>query len=448
MMPKVNLYNTKTLRIEEFIPLVQGEVSMYVCGPTVYNHAHIGNARPMIVFDTLRRVFEVAGYKVRFVSNYTDVDDRIIQQAKQEEVSEKEITEKYIQAYEEVRQKLHTLPLTSAPRVTETMDAIIQFIDELVQKGFAYEVEGDVFFRVQQVQEYGEISHQNIEDLHVGARIEENTKKEDPLDFALWKKTEEGLRWDSPWGQGRPGWHTECVVMINQEFQKPLIDIHGGGQDLKFPHHENEVAQCQALYQTGLANYWLHNGMINIDGAKMSKSLGNFTFTKDVLAQYDANLIRWFMLSVNYRMELNFTAEAFEVAQKELDKVKVALRQATLYLSLNEVDYTLEVDVDQIEEFMNYLCDDLNTPNAYTEIFDQVKLLNQALRQKEKDSQEISRLVCVIEKMLWVLGIEIQRVELNDTQRSLYHQWNQAKAEKDFDRADQLRVKLQEEGIL
>ncbi len=447
MSQAIKLYNSKTLQIEDFSPLVKGEVSMYVCGPTVYNHAHIGNARPIVVFDTLRRLFEVLNYKVKFVSNYTDVDDRIILQASKENVTEKEISEKYIRAYEEVRRLLNALPLSSAPKVTETIPSIISFIEDLIQHGFAYDVDGDVFFRVQQVKTYGEISHQNIEDLHVGARIEENTKKENPLDFALWKRKEEGLCWDSPWGKGRPGWHTECVVMINQEFKKPLIDIHAGGQDLKFPHHENEVAQCQALYHTGLANVWMHNGMINIEGVKMSKSLGNFLLAKDILEKYDANLIRWFMLSVHYRMELNFTESAFDVAKKELDKIKTALRQAYVELSLMN-EKIQEASTDQIHEFIEFLCDDLNTPNAYTVIFDEVKKLNQALRQKEKNSVEIAELVSKIEKMLWVLGIHMDRIELNDSQKELYQSWMDAKSNKEFEKADRYREKLQEEGIV
>ncbi len=444
----MKLYNTKTLEIEEFKPLVEKEVSMYVCGPTVYNHAHIGNARPIIVFDTLRRVFEALEYTVRYVSNYTDVDDRIIEQALSEGVSEADITEKYIEAYETVREKLNTRPLSSAPKVTETMNEIIQFIQSLMEVGFAYEVNGDVFFRVGKAKNYGEISHQNLEDLQVGARIEENIKKESPLDFALWKKTEQGLRWDSPWGKGRPGWHTECVVMIQNEFKKTLIDIHGGGQDLRFPHHENEVAQCQALHETSLANYWLHNGMINIDGAKMSKSLGNFTFAKDVLEQYDANLIRWFMLSVHYRMELNFTEEAFDVAKKELDKINQALKQAYILLSFNQVVYPEKINAELIQPFMEAMQDDLNTPNAYTAIFDLVKRLNQALRNKSSEKQEIAELVVAIEQAMDILGIPKNRIEMTTYQREQYEKWNEAKVSKNFDEADRLRNILQEEGIL
>ena len=246
----MRLYNTRTLKIEEFVPLVKGEVSMYVCGPTVYNHVHIGNTRPIIVFDTLRRVFEAEGYNVKYVSNYTDVDDKIINRAIEENKSEIEVTEEYINAYNDIRHKLNAHDLYRTPKVTETMDEIIHFIDDLIQSGHAYEADGDVFFRVNSVDTYGEISHQNISDLQVGARIEENAKKESPLDFALWKKTDMGIKWKTPWSEGRPGWHTECVVMINDNFNG-MIDIHGGGVDLKFPHHENEVAQSRASESGG-----------------------------------------------------------------------------------------------------------------------------------------------------------------------------------------------------
>lgn len=444
----MRLYNTRTLKIEEFKPLVEGEVSMYVCGPTVYNHIHIGNARPIIVFDTLRRVFEAEGYKVKYVSNYTDVDDKIIKKAHEEHKPEAEITEEYIKAYNEVRHKLNAHDLYKTPRVTETMDEIIHFIDELIETGHAYEVDGDVFFRVNSDQSYGEISHQNIEDLQVGARIEENDKKESPLDFALWKKTDMGIKWNTKWGEGRPGWHTECVVMINKEFGKDLIDIHGGGMDLKFPHHENEVAQCRALHNTTLANYWLHNGMINIDGVKMSKSLGNFTLAKDVLNQFSPQLVRWLMLSVHYRMELNFSDEVFETAQKELDKVLNPMKQATVKLGLMNEEINGDIDQELYQQFLDAMDDDLNTPNAYAVIFETVKKLNQALRVKEISPAEVSHFIVTLEKMLDILGIEYHRIVLTVEDKELFGQWNKAKQEKDFDEADKIRKQLIERGLL
>lgn len=444
----MRLYNTRTLKIEEFVPLVKGEVSMYVCGPTVYNHVHIGNTRPIIVFDTLRRVFEAEGYNVKYVSNYTDVDDKIINRAIEENKSEIEVTEEYINAYNDIRHKLNAHDLYRTPKVTETMDEIIHFIDDLIQSGHAYEADGDVFFRVNSVDTYGEISHQNISDLQVGARIEENAKKESPLDFALWKKTDMGIKWKTPWSEGRPGWHTECVVMINKEFGKAMIDIHGGGMDLKFPHHENEVAQSRALHNTSLANFWLHNGMINIDGIKMSKSLGNFTLAKDVLASYSPQLIRWVMLSVHYRMELNFSDEVFETAQRELDKVFNPLKQATIKLALANYAIVEGYSEAILKEFLDQMDDDLNTPNAYAVIFETVKKLNQLLRDKNAELSDISKLVVTVEKMLDILGIENKRIELSDSDKELLLNWNNAKAEKNFEEADRLRVLLSERGLI
>lgn len=271
----MKLYNSLSQQLETFKPIEAGKVSMYVCGPTVYNDPHIGNARPIVVFDTLKKTFEALDYEVTYVSNYTDVDDKIIKKASEEKVRETEITDRYIQAYQAVRHALHADDPQVSPRVTETMDHIIAYIQELIDQKAAYQVGGDVYFRVSHVSEYGQLSNQKIEDLLVGARIDQNDQKENPLDFTLWKATDQGVKWDSPWSKGRPGWHTECVVMIKDVFQKPHIDIHGGGLDLKFPHHENELAQCQAHDHEHLANYWLHNGMINVDGAKMAKSVGN-----------------------------------------------------------------------------------------------------------------------------------------------------------------------------
>ncbi|MBQ6817456.1 MAG: cysteine--tRNA ligase, partial [Bacilli bacterium] len=297
----MKLYNSYSLKEEEFKPIKEGEVSMYVCGPTVYNHAHIGNARPIVVFDTLRRVFEALNYKVKFVSNFTDVDDKIINKALEEGVSEKEIAERYIKAYNDVRNSLNIIPIDVTPRVTETMDEIIDFIDKLVKEGNAYEVDGDVFFSVESDKKYGELSHQKLEDLDAGARVNIGDTKRNPLDFALWKKTDKGIKWNSPWGEGRPGWHTECVVMIGKEFNGGMIDIHGGGKDLKFPHHENEMAQSECVNHHHLANYWIHNGMLETKGGKMSKSLGNTSWAKDVIKEYGSNLVRWFLLSAKYR---------------------------------------------------------------------------------------------------------------------------------------------------
>ena len=445
----MKIFNSMNQKVEEFKPLHPNEVHMYVCGPTVYNYPHIGNARPIVVFDTLRRTFQAIGYNVKMVSNYTDVDDKIIKVAKECGVSEAEITEKFINAYNHDRLSLHAAMPDAAPRVTETMDAIIAFIKLLVDKGHAYEIEGDVYFRVNSVESYGKLSNQQIEDLLVGARIDENSKKENPLDFTLWKKTEEGIKWDSPWSVGRPGWHTECVVMINQEFGgEHTIDIHGGGMDLKFPHHENEIAQSRAAYDSPIANYWIHNGMVNIDGEKMSKSLGNVIWTKDMIAKIGGNVLRWVMLSAHYRAPLNINEEAIETAKKELNRVATAMKQAYVKLGLADVMVDETYDEKQLAPFLEAMQDDLNTPNAFAAVFETVKVLNQALRQRESDLQAVKALVRTLEKMMDVLGIELARLTMSEEDKQLHRQWKAAVKEKDFDTADQYRAKLIEKGIL
>ncbi len=444
----MKLYNSYTLKEEEFKPINEGQVNMYVCGPTVYNHAHIGNARPIVVFDTLRRTLEALGYKVKFVSNFTDVDDKIINKAIEEGVSEKEIAERYIKAYNDVRNSLNIIPIDVTPRVTETMDEIIAFIDELVKKGWAYELDGDVYFSVKDDPNYGELSHQKLEDLDSGARVEIDEAKKNPLDFALWKKTEKGIKWDSPWGEGRPGWHTECVVMIGKEFDGGLIDIHGGGKDLKFPHHENEMAQSRCVNGHHLANYWVHNGMLETKGGKMSKSLGNTQWAKDVIEQYGANLVRWFLLSARYRDSLIYDDETFNAAKTELNKIELALKQAEVKVKTSRKEFSNSYNEEKYEEFLKQMQDDLNTPNAYMVIFDTVKLLNQALRVKEIDFEEISKQYNAIKKMLDILGIDIKEVKMDDDDLKTYDAWLVAKNQKDFETADKYRAVLTEKGIL
>lgn len=447
-MKYMKVFNSLHNKVETFQPLVENEVSMYVCGPTVYNYAHIGNARPIIVFDTLKRTLLALGYKVKMVSNYTDVDDKIIKKAMEMGVEERVVTEKFIQAYNDVRTGLHALMPDSAPKVTETMDAIIAFIDLLVKKDHAYVIDGDVYFRVNSVEQYGTLSNQQIEDLQVGARIDENTKKENPLDFTLWKATEDGIKWDSPWSMGRPGWHTECVVMINQEFGKHLIDIHGGGMDLKFPHHENEIAQSRAAYSTGIANYWIHNGMVNIDGEKMSKSLGNVIWAKDMMEKIGANVMRWLMLSAHYRAPLNINEESIETARKELEKVSNTLKQAYVKLGLQHIAIDGEVDNTSVTTFLHALEEDLNTPNAFAAVFETTKALNGTLRQRELDAVQCIGYIKALELMMEVLGIELPRTILDDESIAIFEQWNQAKQAKDFAKADELRQVLQEKGYL
>ncbi|MBQ6333670.1 MAG: cysteine--tRNA ligase [Erysipelotrichaceae bacterium] len=444
----MKLYNSYTLKTEEFVPIKPNEVSMYVCGPTVYNHAHIGNARPIAVFDTLRRTFEAFGYKVKFVSNFTDVDDKIINAALEEGVDERVIADRYIKAYNDVRNSLNIIPLDATPRVTETMDDIIAFIDKLVEKGNAYVVDGDVYFSVASDPKYGELSHQRPEDLNAGARVETNDLKKDPLDFALWKKTDKGIKWDSPWGEGRPGWHTECVVMIGKEFSSGMIDIHGGGKDLKFPHHENEMAQSECCNGHHLANYWVHNGMLETKGGKMSKSLGNTQWAKDVIAANGANLVRWFLLSGKYRDSLIYDDETFGAAKTELNKIETALKQVEVKSQIAGIELGDSYDEEKYQEFLEQMADDLNTPNAYMVIFDTLKLLNQALRTRDIDWDKVALEYNAIEKMLEILGIFIDKTLLSDEDKDIYNKWNEAKAAKDFETADKYRALLMEKGIL
>lgn len=442
----MRLFNSRSNQIEDFKPIEENKVSMYVCGPTVYGDVHIGNTRPIIVFDTLRNTFEALGYDVTYISNITDVDDKIINKAISEGVSEKEITDRYISAYQAIRLGVHAGRLTKTPRVTESMDAIISFIDDLVQKDYAYNVNGNVYFRVEKAQEYGEISHQRIEDLLVGARIEEDSDKENPLDFALWKKTAQGIQWDSPWGKGRPGWHTECVVMINDHFHRQ-IDIHGGGMDLKFPHHENEAAQAHACLHHGLANIWMHNGMLNIDGEKMSKSLGNTMLAKDALVSLGGNVLRWIMLSTHYRAPINITEELIENAKVEVLKAFTILKQVEIQAQLKNIDLNSNVTSTYYHSFLEALSDDLNSPNAMRFIFDQIKVLNASIRQKEWTS-EVADAYVNLRRMMNVFGIVIDKIVLSDEAKSIFGQWNQAKVDKDFAKADEYRAQLMALNLL
>lgn len=447
----MRLFNTLTNKKEEFKPIEEGKVSIYICGPTVYNHAHIGNTRPMIVFDVLRRTFEYLGNDVTFVSNYTDVDDKIIKAAKAEGITEKELTDKYIKAYEDVRAGLNIEDPTYKPRVTETMPEIIDFIQALIDKGYAYEVDGDVYFRVTKVKEYGMLSGIKVEDLIAGASdrtlSEDDKKKESTTDFALWKKTNEGIQFDTPWSKGRPGWHTECVVMINKLFKDGKIDIHGGGQDLKFPHHENEIAQSMAYNGHPIANYWMHNQMINIDGEKMSKSLGNVLWAKDLIVEFGCNVFKWLMLSTHYRNPLNMTDDVIVGVRKEVSKVENATKNASLYLQVNHVpahDYKKET----VDAMVNALEDDLNTSLALTQVLDQVKVLNQVMRVREKDNDVIATEYATLVKMGDVLGFLFESTKLSEEDIALYEQWNAYKKEKNFDEADRVRKELTERGIL
>lgn len=444
---KIKIYNSLTNKIEELKTIKPNEVSLYVCGPTVYNYVHIGNMRPVVVFDTFVKFLSYIGYKVTYVSNYTDVDDKIIKRALELNQSEKEVTETYIAAFEEDLAKINALKPNVTPKVTEYMPQIIDFIAELIEKNAAYVVDGDVYFRVSSVKDYGKLSNTRIDDLLVGARIDENSKKESPLDFTLWKHTDVGIKWDSPWSKGRPGWHTECVVMINSLFENGLIDIHGGGFDLKFPHHENEIAQCEACHSHNLANYWMHNGFININNEKMSKSLGNVVTAHEALNQYGGNSVRLLLISTHYRAPVNFSTDLLESNKNELVKMTNTLKQLAVKLQAEEKP--LEgYKASHITPFLETLADDLNTSNALSELYGVIKLANQTLRQKDVSIVAIGELFQTLKDELYILGLDIPYPVLTSDDKKLLKDYNLAKEKKDFETSDKLRVILAQKNIL
>lgn len=445
---EVKLYNSLNNKIEVFKPIKENEVTCYVCGPTVYNYVHIGNMRPVVTFDILRRLFIRLGNKVTFISNFTDIDDKIIKQAKEEGVSEKQIAEKYIEAFESDRENIHSLKPDYQPRVTETMEDIIAFINQLVEKGFAYEVDGDVYFRVNKIKDYGTLSNMKIDDLVVGARIDENSLKESPLDFTLWKKTEDGVKFDSPWSMGRPGWHSECVVMINKIVPGGHIDIHGGGFDLKFPHHENEIAQEEAIHNHKIANYWMHNGFINVDNVKMSKSLGNVKRAVDLLKEYGGNTVRFVLINSYYRTPVNFSDELLLSAKKEVEKIGQVYVKLGVKLQLLNQDISSYDGELKSEEFIAALCDDLNTPNALTELYKILKEGNVALRSSPSDANAIKQLFFTLKDMIDLLGLEFEVPTLTKEDIALFEEYNLAKQNKDFARSDELRPILIERKVL
>lgn len=442
---EIKFYNSMSNAMEVFKPIKENEVSIYVCGPTIYNHAHIGNARPVVVFDVLTKFFRYIGYKVTHMSNLTDVDDKIINQAIKENCSEKEITDKYAAAYFKLLDDLHASKADIVPRVTETMDEIIAFIKDLLDKGYAYEVNGNVYFRVSKIDDYGKLANINKEELEVGARIEENKEKENPLDFALWKNTDVGIKWDSPFGKGRPGWHTECVVMINNNYSGHLIDIHGGGNDLKFPHHVNEIAQSKALYGTNIANYWIHNAMINIDGEKMSKSLNNFKLAKDLIDQFGGNVIRMCLLSAPYRSPVNFSDETINSSKMEIEKILNATKMASVRLQVNSYKND-DYDKELVNSFLNELANDLNVANGFTVLYEVVKKLNISLRSN--NLQDVNKYYNTIIEINKILSFDLKIKTLDDDEINLYKEWEEFKKQKDFVKADECRNKLIEMGVL
>lgn len=451
----MRLYNTMTNQKEDFKPIEENTVKMYVCGPTVYNLFHLGNARPFIIFDVLRRYFIYKGYDVKYIQNFTDIDDKIISAANEAGITSKELSEKYISEYFKDAHALGVHDADENPKVSEHIKDIVGLIEDLVEKGFAYNVNGNVYFRVSAFPEYGKLSKQPLDDLMSGARIEVNDEKENPLDFSLWKKHKEGEPyWESPWGKGRPGWHIECSAM-SRAYLGETIDIHGGGQDLIFPHHENEIAQSEAANGKPFVNYWLHNGHINVDNVKMSKSLGNFFMVRDILKEFDPEVVRLFILSVHYRNPLNFSDESLKQIESGLERlynVKNDLLFKTehaqnIEMTRDEKQWTeaLQKHLDAFEESME---DDINTAKAVSALFEMGKDIN--IHTDEHTSKEaLQAAYASFMKPAEILGLLAKSNELLDADiQKLIDERQQARADKDFKRADEIRDLLKAEGII
>ncbi|AKS67881.1 cysteine--tRNA ligase [Staphylococcus coagulans] len=452
----ITLYNTLTRQKETFKPIEPGKVKMYVCGPTVYNYIHIGNARPAINYDVVRRYFEYKGYEVNYVSNFTDVDDKLIKRAQELGETVPEIADRYIKAFHEDTGALNVKPATCNPRVMEHMDDIIQFIQNLIDEGYAYESGGDVYFRTRKFDGYGKLSHQSIDDLKIGARIEQGEQKEEALDFTLWKKAKPGeISWESPFGTGRPGWHIECSVMAYEKLGA-TIDIHAGGSDLQFPHHENEIAQSEAHNHAPFANYWMHNGFINIDNEKMSKSLGNFILVHDIIKEVDPDVLRFFMISVHYRSPINYNIERVEAARSGLERIRNSYqalieREAVATDLVDDTNYLEQIE-QILEQFEKVMDDDFNTANAITAWYDLVKLTNKYMLEDNTSTQVIQRFKEVFQIFSEVLGIPLTSRKdeqlLDEEIEKLIEERNEARKAKDFARADEIRDQLKAQNII
>ncbi len=453
----MKLYNSMTRKKEEFRPITEGEVLMYSCGPTVYNFFHLGNARPFIIFDTLRRYFEYKGYNVKFVQNFTDIDDKMINNANEQGITVADLAEKFIGEYFTDAKGLGIKKATVHPRATENIDAIIELISTLIEKGYAYESEGDVYFRTMKFAEYGKLSHQPLEDLQLGARIGVGEKKEDPMDFALWKAKKPGEpAWKCPWGEGRPGWHIECSAMANRYLGK-TIDIHSGGKDLIFPHHENEIAQSEAANGQPFANYWLHNGFINVNNEKMSKSLGNFFTIRDIAAKYDYEVIRFFMLSAHYRSPINFSDELMEQAKTALGRLYTCLEQLDFLISKSEGNsITAEEQkiLDKItayrEKFISAMDDDINTADAISVLFEIVREINTEITADKKYTKTLLETIKGFLKELGgVLGLLQQEEDdsISPEIQALIDARAAARKDKNWAEADRIRDQLASMGI-
>ncbi len=442
----VKLYNSLTNKVEEFKPIKENEVSMYVCGPTVYNHMHIGNARPVIFFDTVKRFLEYIGYNVKMVSNFTDIDDKIIKKAKEEGTSEEEVSEKYIYEYLKACDKIGCSNDVIHPKVTENIEDIIEFIDELVKNNHAYQNGDDVYFDVRSIEDYGILSNQKLDNLESGSRIDVNLNKKDPADFTLWKKTkDEGKKWDSPFGMGRPGWHTECVVMIDKIFGGK-IDIHGGGNDLKFPHHENEIAQSLALHKHAIANYWIHNARIDLSGEKMSKSLGNVVWLKDIITEYHPYAYRLFVLANHYRQTINYSEELMKKMVAEWERIEKAYFSLERQLELRNSNFNGQV-LPIMDDFLKEMAYDLNTANALSVLYTMLKQINKNLRDPSVSLEILENDYKTISDMLDIFGIKLKIEKLSSDELEIVKAWNKARNEKNFEEADKLRSLIVEKGI-
>ncbi|MGX4703607.1 cysteine--tRNA ligase [Lactobacillus crispatus] len=460
----MRVYNTLTRKKEEFKPLVPGHISMYVCGPTVYNYIHIGNARSAIAFDTIRRYFEYKGYDVKYVSNFTDVDDKMINEARAEKTTVPKLAEKFINAFLADTTALNIEPATLHPRATHEINDIIAFVKSLIDNGYAYEVDGDVYYRAKKFKHYGQLSDQNIEQLEEGASEHindtEQSRKEDPIDFALWKaqKEPDEIAWDSPWGKGRPGWHIECSVM-STKYLGDTIDIHGGGQDLEFPHHENEIAQSEAKTGKKFVNYWLHNGFVTVgkDQEKMSKSLHNFVTVHDILSEVDPQVLRFFMASVQYRRQINYSAENLAQAATILDRFKNTLTNINYRLAddtaSEESAELAQAIMATNEKFEQAMDDDFNVQNALTAIYDLLPVVNANANAARADKQELQKFKEKLASWLLVFGVDtnklcVKNAGSNDDEiDALVKKRDEARANKDWATSDQIRDQLKEMGI-
>ena len=455
----MRLYNTMSKRKEEFVPGEDGKVRMYVCGPTVYNFIHIGNARPMIVFDTVRRYFEYKGYDVNYVSNFTDVDDKIIKKAIEEGVPAEEISQRYIEECKKDMDGMNIEPATTNPLATQEIDGMIDMISTLIEKGYAYEKNGTVYFRTRQFKDYGKLSHKNLDDLRSGNRallVSGEDEKEDPLDFVLWKPKKEGEpAWESPWSDGRPGWHIECSVM-SKKYLGEQIDIHAGGEDLVFPHHENEIAQSEACNGKEFAKYWMHNAFLNIDNHKMSKSLGNFRTVREISEQYDLQILRFFMLSAHYRSPLNFSAELMEASKNGLERIQNAADNLRYMMEQAKEESMTDAEKDNLAKTKEFVTafetameDDFNTADAIAAIFDLVKYAN-TTATAEGSREYAKALYDLLVKLTDVLGLIVDKKEeiLDDEIEALIAERQAARKEKNFARADEIRDELAAKGIV